>query len=284
MRKYLLIALGVFVALSASFAGGRGDKKTKGATPLPPFPELSTTLDSIIREAWNLYDSERVNWIASDLAMEKYRENEVGGFLSWLSDDSVQCAIFFDNEKKNCILEYKYDKKTYKSSKADTIRPLTAEELATKQRQDAMLNAALKMYGDSLLFAGNSFGSPNIDVIRINDKITRIYFLQGTIQHNVIPFGNDYSIDVDENLQPVAFRRYHNSLIAIRTKSEDGADDVVSTMHSHLKDNPFITPTDICNFLLYRPRDMDMFVVLSTAFNCRFLYSAERNNIDIITE
>ena len=284
MRKYLLIALGVFVALSASFAGDRGNKKTKGTTPLPPFPELATTLDSIIQEAWILYYSERVNWIASDLVHQTYREDGIGGCFSWLSEDSVQCVIFFDNEKKNCILELKYDEKTYQPTTVDTIRPLTTEELATKQRQDSMLNNALKVYGDSLRFAGNSFGSPNIDVIRINDKITRIYFLQGTIQHNVIPFGNDYSIDVDENLQPVAFRRYHNSLIAIRTKSEDGADDVVNTMHSHLKDNPFITPTDICNFLLYRPRDMDMFVVLSTAFNCRFLYSAERNNIDIITE
>ena len=283
MRKYLLIALGVFAVLSASFAGGRGDKKTKGATPLPSYPKLATTLDSIIQEAWKIYVSERTNWIASDLAMEKYRQEEVGGFFSWLSDDSVQCAIFFDNEKKNCILEYKYDKKTYKSSKVDTIRPLTAEELATKQRQDTMLNAALKMYGDSLRFAGNSFGSPNIDVIRVNDKVTRLYFLQGTILHNVIPFGNDYSVDFDENLQPIAFRRYHNSLIATRTKGDDGTVGV-STMHSHLKDNPFITPTDICNFLLYRPRDMDMFVVLSTSFNCRFLYSAERNNIDIITE
>ena len=107
MRKYLLIALGVFVALSASFAGDRGNKKAKGTTPLPPFPELSTTLDSIIQEAWILYYSERVNWIASDLVHQKYREDGIGGCFSWLSEDSVQCVIFFDNEKKNCILELK---------------------------------------------------------------------------------------------------------------------------------------------------------------------------------
>lgn len=283
MRKYLLIALGALAILSTAFAGGRRDKGKRWPSSLPPASVLYVTLDSIIQEGWNLYYSERTNWIASDLAMEKYRDNEIGGYVSWLSDDSVQCVCFYDNEKKNCILELKYDKKTNTPSKSDSIRPLTTEELTREQRHSAMLDAAIKKYGDSLRFAGDAFGSPNMDVIRINDKLTRLYFLQGTIHPNVIPFGNDYSVDFDENLQPIAFRRYHNSLIAAQTDKGDRSDEMVN-MHSHLKNNPFITPTDICNFLLYRPENMDKFAVYSTAYNCRFVYSAKTNDITTISE
>ncbi|MBR4840013.1 MAG: hypothetical protein IK005_06005 [Paludibacteraceae bacterium] len=283
MKKYLLIVFSILAILSASCSTSRGNKKTAEAQALPPYSELFTTLDSIIQEGWNLYYSERSNWIASDLVVEKYRAEEIGGYISWLSEDSVQCVFFFDKEEKNCLLEFKYDKKTNKASKVDSIRPLTDEEITKKQRQETMLNTAMKKYGENIHFAERSFGSPNLDVIRINDKVTRLYFMQGTIHPDVIPFGNDYSVDFDENLQPIAFRRYHNSLIAIQTKNEDGS-VVISNIHSHLKDNPFITPTDICNFLLYHPENMDMFMVYSTAFNCRFAYSAKTNQIITVTE
>ena len=48
-----------------------------------PEPEvLFPTLDSIVNEAWQLYYSERLNWIASDLVMEKYSIDQLGGTIS----------------------------------------------------------------------------------------------------------------------------------------------------------------------------------------------------------
>lgn len=156
-------------------------------------------------------------------------------------------------------------------------------ELAELERRDKIINRAVEKYGDSLYFASQSFGSPNIDIVRINDDLTRLYIIQGTILDNVIPFGNDYSIDFDKDLNPIAFRKYHNSLLALRTKTEDGG-DVESIRHSHLTNNPFITPTDIGNFLLYRPEGMDMFYVYSTAYKCTFAYSLKLNQIITVVD
>lgn len=153
----------------------------------------------------------------------------------------------------------------------DSIRTITDFEKETLNRKNAMLKTAINNYGKELTYASKSYGSPNIDIVRINDTLTRLYFLQGTTQSNTIPFGNDYSIDFDENLNPIAFRRYHQSLIDCPTVNDNGS-QAFFVMHSHLIDNPFITPTDICNFLLYRPESLESLMVFSTAYECYFVF------------
>ena len=278
----LLIAFGVVLFLLTSCSSSRGSRQKVASKPLP-IPELFSILDSIVEEGWHLYYSERANWVASDLVMEKYRAEDIGGSVSWESSDSVWHVSFFDKEEQNCILEYQYDLKSNKPNTSYSIRPITSVERTNKAIKDSLISSALNLYGDSLLFADSKFGSPNIDVVHINDKLIRLYFLQGTFIPDVIPFGNDYSVDFDENLRPLAFRRYHHSLIAMKTKREDGK-IVVSNIHSHLQDNPFITPTDICNFLLYRSKNMSDFRVYSTVYGCQFSYSYGSNKIITVTE
>ena len=279
MKKIMLwMACAVVVALLFSCSTTRNSSKISGLDRLPPTSELFTTLDSIVNEGWQLYFSERVNWIASDLVLEKFDMDALGGSVTWKPNDSVWAAVFYDNDAENCIFEYRYNFISNQEEAIDTARPISSAEQIEIDRKKRMIEQAVGKYADSLYFANESFGSPNIDIVRINDKLTRLYFLQGTVKSNVIPFGNDYSIDFDENLEPVAFRRYHRSLIAVQTKTEDG-EKVETVMHSHLKDNPFITPTDICNFLLYRPKDLNMFFVYSTAYKCKFAYSLSLNKI-----
>ena len=275
---------GVALAMLFSCSTTRNSAvKTSGLDRLPPLSELYVILDSIVKEGWQLYFSERVNWIASDLVMEKFDMDVIGGSVTLKPNDSVWTAVFYDHDGKNCIFEYRYNFVSNQEESIDVPRPISSEERTEIKRKKRMIENALDKYADSLYFANQSFGSPNIDIVRINSKLTRLYFLQGTIKSNVIPFGNDYSIDFDENLKPVAFRRYHRSLIATQTKTEDGG-KVETIMHSHLKDNPFITPTDICNFLLYRPEDMDVFFVYSTAYKCRFAYYLSLNQIITVTD
>lgn len=273
------IALAVLVSCSTT----RKNTKVQGLDRLPPLSELFVTLDSIVKEGWQLYYSERVSWIASDLFMEHYDLDKSGGYLTWQPNDSVWSTVFYDVLGKNCIFEYRYNFVSQQDKSIEKQRPLSSAEQDAVKQQKKMLDKALDRYGDSLYFANKTFGSPNVDVVQINSKLTRLYFLQGTVKNNVIPFGNDYSIDFDQNLNPVAFRRYHNSLIAAQTITDDGG-KVETIMHSHLKNNPYITPTDICNFLLYRPEDLDMFFVYSTAYKCKFAYSFKLNQIITVTE
>ena len=280
MKKKLLKGLFLFavgIAL-ASCTTSKHSQQISGMERLPKPSVLFYTLDSIVNEAWQLYYSERTNWIASDLVLASHSMDELGGSISWQPNDSVWAVVFMDKEGKNCVFEYQYNTVTTEEFSRDSIRPITEKELAERERKVKIINGAVEKYGDQLFFANQSFGSPNVDIVRINDNLTRLYFMQGTIIDNVIPFGNDYSVDFDKDLNPIAFRKYHNSLLAIPTKTEDGG-KVETIRHSHLKDNPFITPTDICNFLLYRPEGIDMFYVYSTAYKCTFAYSLKLNQI-----
>ena len=251
-----------------------------GSRHLPPLSELGLILDSIVDEGYQLYYSERANWVATDLVFEHYQPDQLGGSVSYQPDKNTWTVVFFDQSYENCLLECQFDIDSNHSVISDSIRPITATEQELLRRKQAMFDKAVNMYGSEMSFAPSSFGNPNIDIIQFDENLTRVFFLQGTIQHNVIPFGNDYSIDFDEKLQPIAFRRYHNSLIHCPTKNEEG-EEVRMTWHSHLQDNPYITPTDICNFLLYRSENMFEFVVFSTAYERMFTFNLVQRRIII---
>lgn len=244
---------------------------------MPSSAQMQAINDSIVAEGFQLYYSERANWVATDLMFEKCDMANVGGSVTYQPDDNTWVVVFFDRDDENCVLEYRVSTLSDEAYVFDSIRPISEEERILWIRNNTLINKAIGKYGDKMQFASKSFGSPNLDIIEINDNLIRMYFLQGTIKHDLIPFGNDYSIDFDENLEPIAFRKYHNSLIAIPTK--DNGEVVRMTMHSHLQDNPFITPTDICNFLLYRPKNMNSFSVLSTTYNCMFTFSLDQQQI-----
>jgi len=275
MKKSTLLFVSCLIAFA--FSSCSSQKSTLSKT-LPPLSELTSILDSIVEEGYQLYYSERANWVATDLVFAKHNEEELGHSVSLRLNDSIWTVLFFDKDNGNCVFESRYNIYSNDIITIDSIRPISLEESTLMERKDILINKAISKYGNNMLFAPQSFGNPNIDIIRINDQLIRVYFLQGTVQNNTIPFGNDYSVDFDENLEPVAFRKYHNSLIACPTKSEDG-DNVKMVWHSHLKDNPFITPTDICNFLLYCPQYMNGFCVLSTAYGCYFTFLRDQHCI-----
>ena len=275
MKKNIFLSALCLIVLAFSSCSS---SRKAAAKKLPPLSELAAVFDSIINEGYQLYYSDRANWVATDLVFEKHDREELGQSVSWKVNDSIWAVLFFDKEKVNCVFESRFNFYSNEFYTIDSIRPISNEEASLLERKDILIGKAISKYGNNMLFAPQSFGNPNIDIICINSQLTRVYFLQGTIQHNVIPFGYDYSIDFDENLEPIAFRKYHNSLIVCPTQSEDGA-DVKMTWHSHLKDNPYITPTDICNFLLYAPKNMNSFCVLSTAYGCYFTFLRDQRCI-----
>ena len=142
-----------------------------------------------------------------------------------------------------------------------------------------MIKNAFENYGGEIKY-NEKCGNPNFDFVRINDNLIRLYILQGTVQPNTIPFGNDYSIDFDNNGNALCFRKYHNSLIAIKTVDVEGQ-QIKSVVHSHLRDNPYITPTDVCNFLLYRGGLKENHI-LSTALDGYIIYHAEDNSTEFV--
>ena len=250
----------------------------KGVSELQrPTPEkLQSILDSICSEGYNLYCAERANWIASDSAVYNIGFDRIGGTARWQTSNNTWHISFFDTTLQYCLMEALFEPAGEKLTCSYPQRSISEAEKDIMNLQNRMFQNAIAKYGDSIQIANRDFGNPNFDFIKIDDQTMRMYMLQGTNKNNVIPFGLDYSFDFDFNGNVTAFRRYHQSLIPIATKTDDGSTQ--TAIHSHLKNNPYITPTDICNFLLYRTPDMKQTWVLSTALNGYIIYDAPSNS------
>lgn len=240
---------------------------------LPPLDRLASINDSIVGEAHMLYFSEKINWITTDYFLENHTPEQICGSLTYFKD-SVWVCFFCDKEQQNSISEIRWNikGKTLQESRSDSIRPLLPEEKQMMERRYRILGKAFDEYRDSIYSLPSKYGKLNFDLIPIGDNITRIYILQGIFVEGILPWGNDYSIDVDSNDNIICFRRHHRSFIPVELKKSEDGEDLV--YHTHLEDNPFITATDICNFLMYG-RDLynlKQFMVVSPAFNCNFSY------------
>lgn len=244
-------------------------------TERPQPEQIQAALDSICAEGYNLFVAERVNWIATDSALAHCDENNLRGNIIWQPNSGMWSAVFFDREQKNCLFELVYDTRTGEERFFYEPRPLSEQEREQWELKGTMFDNAIKSYGDSLRY-NSDYGRPNVDFVRVDPNTIRMYILQGVERPNVIPIGNDYSIDFDNKGNTKAFRRYHRSFLPMSTVDENG-EKVATIYHSHLKDNPYITPTDICNFLLYRG-EMESTGVLSTALDGYIIYNAKDNS------
>ena len=241
-----------------------------------PQPELiQAALDSICNEGYNLYLAERVNWVATDSVLAHYNADHIGGNVIWMPNSDTWSAVFFDKAHEHCIFEFRYNISSQEKNISYDIRPISETEQAQWDMKDVMFDNAINHYGDSIRYNSN-YGNPNVDFLRINEHTIRMYILQGVERPNVIPFGNDYSIDFDNKGNPKAFRRYHRGFLPMPTITENGG-KVADIIHPHLKDNPYITPTDICNFLLYRG-EIEQLYILSTALDGYIIYNANSNS------
>lgn len=248
----------------------------KKKTKLPPLNELYSIHDSIIKEGRTLYLYEKVSWNGTDEYRAKATNKDVMGQFVYKDGDYFN-SIFFQKADSTCRFEYRFDTNTLLATTTDSIRKLTPTELAWIAKRDVFMKT-VNDYIDSLTILDPSFGTLNAEIIPINEHITRLYLIQGTSKNGIIPMGNDYSFDFNNDNHLVQFRRYHRSFIPINMP--EGL-EVRSFTHSHLADNPYITPTDICTFLLYG-RDiykMKEFSILSLAYGCTFIFSDEKNMI-----
>ncbi len=228
---------------------------------LPDEAELSAITDSILDEGLRLYFFEWLAWHSADSAMTYCPVmDKVNG--SGIVADSLGFTHIYTVDD-NVVFSYIIDVTNESISWDNTVRPMTDAERNARDERKRCIRLAIESYGDSLKASGNV----NVDVIWVRPDLIRVYFLQSTTENNVIPIGNDYSVDISPDMKPLAFRRYHHSYLE-QPAYVDGEKVVDGLAHSHTPDNPYITPTDICNMMLYG-RDLyglNTYYVLSTAF------------------
>ena len=267
IKSLLLLSL-----LICSFSINASAKKKMNVFKLQAM--MQPINDSILTEGYKLYCYEKAAWIGTDMVVAhcKYMDDFEGVIVYEATDGKLHC-IAYDKFHLQCLFDYTHDENnTY----SDVKRPLTEYEA---KLVDMRLKMKQKCLETNMI---NMMESMNTDLIPLPNNCYRMYWLTGTTKENVVPMGNDYSFDFDENLNIIKKTKYHNSFIP--TKWPEGK-SVQTVMHTHLEDNPYMTPTDICNFLLYA-RDcyeIKEFEVISPALECVHFFNGQTNQILSVT-
>ena len=240
---------------------------TRITRTLPSQDELAAINDSILQEGLRLYVFEKLSWVASDLLAEHATVDlsSINGSAVQL-DDNGKLTHFYCSQD-SVVFSCTLDLNDFSLSWDDTVRPMTEYERGAVDVRSIIINHILETCGDSIYTIPD--GSKNVDLISLDTDRIRVYLLQGTNLNGVIPFGNDYYVDVDNDGNLIDFHRYHQSYIPIDISQTGEDTQAEAVIHSHTADNPYFTPTDICNALLYARDAFDMksVCVLSTAFD-----------------
>ena len=252
--------------------------------PLPEAEVLKAANDSILAEAYLLYLFEKSAWVLEDVltASKPTAMNEMGGWfpIGDKEDEDAIKGVFFNREKTKALFEASFNLKTGTASGKDVVRDLSPDEKEIINVRQKALQAVRTLDPEDLPSCpeGCTF---NTEVIPIDEELYRVYFMLGTTQHGVIPFGCDFSYDCDAEGIIKGFRRYHKTYIPTPLKMDDGS-PVLSAVHSHLRSCPLIAPTDIALFLLYGyEAGLSGFKVLSTAYHCVFSFDPEAFEINV---
>lgn len=236
------------------------------ASKLPSRDELATINDSILQEGLRLYTYEKLSWMASDLLAEHALVDlsSIRGSAVQL-DDNGKLTHFYCRQD-SVVFSCTIDLNDFTLSWDNTVRPMTDDDRDAVHFRSDIINRIIETYGDSIYTIQD--GSINIDLIWLGTDNLRAYLLQGTTLNGVIPFGNDYYVDIDRDGNLIEFHRFHHSYIPIDIRQAGENTQVLEVIHSHTVDNPFFTPTDICTALLYAHDlyGMKSVCILSTVF------------------
>ena len=269
MRKLLLLPL----ILLTAFPLHAQDK-----LPLPE--NIDAALDSILQEGYTLYLYEKIAWVSTDEFIERIENKSGVRQIVFPSSENELSALFFRESDSTAVFSFKMDLEARAVTMEAEPRPLTDLEKGAIQLKTILRE---KIEDSDIPISNNpdAAGDLNLEILPL-DGLIRLYLLQGTTLNGLIPFGNDITVDFDEDLNLVTWRREHNTFIPAKFEPDE---EIGMFFHTHVPDKPFISPTDICTFLLYGHDlyGMNTFSVLSTAFDRVFTFNAEEFTISVKT-
>ena len=242
--------------------------------------EIDAINDSVIDEGNMLYLHDKLNWVMSDAYKQMCSSKTASLSTVGMLNDTLLSGIMIDVDQMKCVFECRLNMNTGEIEPINLVRGLTPKEIARAERQVDLLDKISQL--DDIVNIKEA-GNLNIDIVEIDDNLTRVYLLQGTNKAKLIPFGNDYSIDFDASGNMITRRKYHSTFVPIDFSEKE---NIHKCTHSHLDDNPYITPTDIATFLLYGHDlyGMKTFSVYSRALKCYFTYNVETATIILVDD
>ena len=254
--------------------------KAQNTNSMPKAEELQEINNSILAEAYQLYLHERTAWILEDefFSSDSKAKKKFGGWVPMTEDGITVKGVFYNKAKNKAVYEATSNIQTGEVSSNDSVRDLTTEELEKIKIRETIVNAVHTLDNLPACPEGCTF---NVETTMIDEDIYRVYYMLGTSQSGVIPFGCDFSYDCDSKGNVKEFRRYHNSYIPAPLTMNGRP--VKELFHSHTSVCPYIAPTDIALFLLYGYESTGLkgFKVYSSALKCFFVFDADKYVITV---
>jgi hypothetical protein len=246
-------------------------------------PTAQPPTEAILQEGLALYQSERSSWVATDLMLATTIDrNQIGGYLTYFRGDSV-CTIFWGRESTGqagtpLVGSYIFPRQdvqaaTSRFQRLGAFSPVEARLFGIRGAALATINAD---HNEFLVPANTSL---NLDLLD-GPEGTRVYVLTGPEQGGVVPIGNDHLLTFNPAGKLKSAERLHSSYLplnwtAVKEKTIQGM------MHSHLAAHPYITPTDICNVLLYRPAGCTQHIVVGKDYVS--IFDLDKKQLAILT-
>lgn len=254
------------------------------AAPTPSAsPNANPPTEAILAEGLKLYQSERASWVASDLMLATTIDrSQIGGYLTYFRGDSV-CTVFWAKGsagKVGASLVGSY------SFPHQDVRLETShfQPLGTFTATEARLFGIRQVALDKINADHNEFPVPantllNLDLLDGPDG-TRVYVLTGPEQSGIVPIGNDHLLTFDTKDRLTATERLHSTYLPLDWTTSKGP--VKGMIHSHLAAHPYITPSDICNVLVYRPPGCTEHYVIGQEYVS--IFNLENQQLVILTK
>ncbi|MDO7887004.1 hypothetical protein [Hymenobacter cheonanensis] len=247
-------------------------------------PAAEPPTEAILQEGLTLYQSERAAWVATDLMLATTLDrSQLGGYLTYFRGDSV-CTIFWNKESAGqagtpLVASYLFPRQdvrvgTSRFQPLGVFSPAEARLYGIRQAALASINA----HRQEFPVPANT--SLNLDLLD-DPSGTRVYVLTGPQQGSLVPIGNDHLLTFDPAGKLTAVERLHNSYLPLSWDAGQAPGAIRGMMHSHLAAHPYITATDICNVLLYRPAGCTQHLVVGQDYVS--IFDLEKQQLAILT-
>lgn len=205
----------------------------------------------IVDEGKRIYKLELASWHGTDTFLNSYKDqNNIGGYFSYVNNDTVKC-IFFSREPVPGVIGTILFDTTFNPQKTIcnlSKRNFTANEL---ELYTIRTNALKEIVKDTLYKFYEDMSINLVPLISPNERV--VYALTGPKKNDVIIFGNDLLIKLNDSNKVIMIQKLHQNIIPINYNYEKNKEDIeIVTYHNHNKEtSDFITPTDICTLMLY---------------------------------
>lgn len=238
--------------------------------------ELKLKCDSIIEESNVLYRYEVAAWLFTDIFVSKPDIMEtIQSYLIYQQGDTIKCIVI-DNQSQ-C---------SYEASFLDELVPCAEVSMrrSLSEYEAHLINVKKKIqsaFDDDKKYPIYSYKDFPLNWILIPFKDGyKLYAISGTGKVRTIPFGNDYLFIANKEGEIQSWRKFHSGLLPV--EATDEMPMINFPVHSHLKQEPFISATDICTFrLYYNQTGSTKFAVYSPALSLYFVYKLATNTITL---